>query len=67
MNLQSGIKLDTANFLGSLKGINEIHFLDKEINVIGRGKSCNVIINVRIILFLIFQIISIFSNFFKIS
>lgn len=46
MNFQSGNKLETANFLGLLKGNNEIYFLDKDINVIGRGKSCNVVLNV---------------------
>jgi hypothetical protein len=48
MNFHSVNKLETANFLGSLKGNNEIYFLDKEINVIGRGKSCNVVLNVKL-------------------
>ena len=62
MNYQTGNKLETANFLGLLKGNNEIYFLDKEINVIGRGKSCNVVLNVIMVKLKKFDFLILFFN-----
>jgi len=39
-------KLDIQNYFGLLKSNTQIYFLDKEINIIGRAPSCNIILNV---------------------
>jgi hypothetical protein len=44
--LPSSNKIETRNYLGLLRSEKEILLLDKEINIIGRGKSCNIVINV---------------------
>lgn len=40
-------KIETNNYFGLLRSEKEILLLDKEINIVGRGKQCNIIINVR--------------------
>lgn len=49
MNFPHTNKLETNQFFGILRSNSQILFLEKEINIIGRGKSCNVIINVNMI------------------
>ena len=39
-------KIETGNYYGLLRNEKEILLLDKEINIIGRGKSCNITIDV---------------------
>ncbi len=45
MNLTN--KVETNKFFGILRSPTQILFLEKEINILGRGNSCNVILNVR--------------------